>query len=314
MIPVVILAAGRGTRLGPVGGVWRKALLPVGPEPLLAHHMRSFAAIGTRRFVLVVDPEGGEIERVAGLVAAELGATVAVVVQAEPHGIGHATLLARPHVGEAPFVLVLGDTYYETRDLRSAAADVASGRRSAVLSVRVVADDALIRRECTIAIDDRGTVQAIVEKPREILSRWKPCGVYFFGPRIFAALEATPPSALRGEVELTDAIQVLVERDGNVGTRETVSLDLNVTFPADILEANRMWLRSQGLDTYVHPAARVAAPADLRHAVVSAGARVGAGARLDSVVVFPDAALPAGATVEGALVVPGVGVVDVAQR
>jgi glucose-1-phosphate thymidylyltransferase len=310
MIPVVILAAGSGTRLGPLGARYNKAMLPVGPDTLMAHHVHTFAALGTRRFVVVVDDPASGTADEARRLAAEGGFPLDVVVQAQRKGIGHAVLLAEPHVGGGPFVLVLGDTFYVPRDLAGALSDLQSGAFEAVLSVRHTLDEALIRKECTVELDGLGRVRRIVEKPAAVLSPWKPCGVYFFGPAMWDALHATPASALRGEIEITDAIQALVARGGRVGVRQTLDLDVNITWPADLLEANRALLRSLGRTALVHPEARVAAGVVLEEAVVSKGCEVGTGSRLARVVLFPGAVVPAGSDLADALVAPGVGIVS----
>ena len=313
MIPVVILAAGGGKRLGPVGEKHRKVLLPVGDRSLLAHHLGIFSAIGARRFILVVDPQAEEVAAEARRCLGAGGGSCEVVEQARRLGIGHAALLAEPWVRGGPFVLVLGDTYYEPRDLAGAAREIAAGEADALLSVRRVEDEALIRKECSIELDARGLVRRIVEKPPRALSDLKPCGVYFFGPRLLEALRGTPPSALRGEVELTDAVQRLIAQGGRVGVRETLKRDVNITFPEDILAANLAWLEERGRGRYVDPQAVLGEGARVERSVVSRGARVGAGAGLERCVVFPGGEVPAGARLSDALCVPGLGEVGCAS-
>jgi glucose-1-phosphate thymidylyltransferase len=309
MTPVVILAAGSGTRLGPLGALYDKALLPVGLDTLMARHFRAFAALGARRFVVVVSDASSRTAAEARRLADEGGLSLEILVQAERKGIGHAVLLTEPHVSGGPFVVVLGDTFYLPRDLGAAIDDIEGGVCDALLSVRPVEDEALIRKECTVELDPEGWVRRIVEKPVKVLSRFKPCGVYFFGPALIEALHATPASALRGELELTDSIQTLVARGGRVGVRHTIALDVNVTWPADLLEANRACLQAEGRTKMVHAEARVAAGAALDQAVVSRGCVVGTGSRLERVVLFPDAVVAPGTVLADALVAPGVGVV-----
>ncbi|MEI7529658.1 MAG: NTP transferase domain-containing protein, partial [Elusimicrobiota bacterium] len=182
MIPVVILTAGGGTRLGEIGKLFPKALLPVGDGTLLERHLRVFSALGTKLFIIVADPSSGEVESAARKTLEGSGAELIVVHQAERRGIGHATLLAEPWVKGVPFALVLGDTYYSRPDLAGAVREISGGGPDAVLSVRKVPDEAAILKECTIELDAAGMVRKIVEKPGRALSLVKPCGVYFFGP------------------------------------------------------------------------------------------------------------------------------------
>lgn len=302
MIPVVILTAGSGKRLGEIGKTVPKALLPVGDATLLEMHLKAFLAAGSRRFIIVTDPANLAIEAAARGVLAGSGAELFIVPQAERLGIGHAASLAGPWLSGGPFALVLGDTYYSAPYFSDAVKTVAEGRADAVLSVRTVDDEAAILKECTIAQDADGRVLKIVEKPGRALSMVKPCGVYFFGPLFLPALAATRPSALRGEIELTDAIQNLISAGGNIRAMETLKLDVNITYPEDILKANAAWLRERGLRGFAHSAAAVGPGAELENSVAARGSSVGAGARVKDSVIFPGGSVAAGAEVSGSLV------------
>ncbi len=302
MIPVVILTAGSGKRLGEAGKRFPKALLPVGDSTLLEMHLRAFLAAGSRRFVIVTDPADRSVETAARAALAGTGSELFIAPQAERLGIGHAASLAAPWLAGGAFALVLGDTYYSTPRFSGAVKTVAEGRADAVLSVRSVEDEAAILKECTIAQDDTGRVLKIIEKPARALSLVKPCGVYFFGPLFLPALAATRPSALRGEIELTDAIQNLISAGGLVTAMETLSLDVNITYPEDIVKANAAWLGERGLRSFAHPGAEVGPGAELENSVAARGSFVGAGARVKDSVVFPGGRVAAGAEISGSLV------------
>ncbi len=305
MIPVVILTAGSGTRLGEIGGIFPKALLPVGDGSLLDLHLRVFLDLGTKLFIIVTGPSSPEVESAARRALGGAGAELVIVRQTERRGIGHAALLAGPWVKGGPFALVLGDTYYSQLDLAGAVRAISGGGPDAVLSVRKVSDEAAILKECTIELDGTDTVRRIVEKPARALSLVKPCGVYFFGPRFMTALRQTRASELRGEIELTDAIQGLISGGGLVKAMETLKLDVNITYPEDILTANSAWLIEKGLPGFAHPGAEIGAGAELKNSVVARGGSVGAGARLERSVIFPGGRVPAGASVSNSLVLPG---------
>jgi glucose-1-phosphate thymidylyltransferase len=305
MIPVVILTAGSGTRLGEIGRIVPKALLPIGDGSLIELHLRTFLSLGSKLFILVTDPSSMEVENAARRALTGSGAKLAVVHQTERKGIGHAALLAEPWVKGGPFALVLGDTYYSQLDLGGAVRAISGGGPDAVLSVRTVRDEAAILKECTIELDAANTVRRIVEKPARAFSMVKPCGVYFFGPKFMPVLAQTRPSELRGEIELTDAIQGLISGGGTVKAMETLKLDVNITYPEDILTANSAWLREKGLSGFAHPEAKIGAGAEINDSVVASGGAVGAGARLDRVVVCPGGRVKAGEAVSNSLVVPG---------
>lgn len=309
MIPVIVLAAGRGKRLGSLASLYRKPLLPLGDDSLLAYHFRTLRRFGLGSFVVVVEDLSSPVAREAERVRRVLGVELRLVVQAEARGIGHALLIAEPAIGPRPFVLLLADTFWDPIDLAAAIRDVSEGLCNAVLSVRRVHDPGLIRKECTVELDTEWGVRRIVEKPSEPLSPWKPCGLYFFGPRIFDALRRTPISPLRNELEITDAIQTLADIHGGVRARETLRKDVNVTFARDLVEANVAWLTARGLRSLVAPTAS-ASGASLDQCVVGPGATVGHAAVLRRVVVLPDARVPAGDVLVDCVVAPGLGVVS----
>ncbi len=305
MIPVVILAAGSGKRLGEIGKIFPKTLLPIGDGTLLDLHLRVFAELGTKRFIIVSDPASGAVEAEARRALEGFDAELFVVHQARRLGIGHAAMLAEAAIGGGPFALVLGDTYYSRPELAGAVKAVTSGGADAVLSVRTVSEEAAILKECTIALDAAGRVNRIIEKPKRALSMVKPCGVYFFGPRFMTALKGTLPSELRGEIELTDAIQNLISGGGLVRAMETLKLDVNITYPSDILKANAAWLEEKGLPGFASPEAEVGGGAQLENSVAARGSSVGAGARLKNSVVFPGGRVAPRAEISDSLVLPG---------
>jgi glucose-1-phosphate thymidylyltransferase len=309
MLPVVILAAGRGVRLGELSRQYRKVQLPIGDTTLLEQHLAAFSAVGARSFVLVIDPDGSDLAAHARHLAAGHGANLEVVVQRQARGIGQATLLTEQRIGHSPFVLVLGDTYYVPADLAGAVRRFEAGSLDALLSTRPVDSADLIQNECTIDVQD-GLVRRIVEKPRTPLSWLKPCGVYFFAPSLLDALRATPASALRGEVELTDAIQTLIAGGGRVGIHESVSFDVNITRPSDVLRANLDWLSRRSEPSFVHTSAVLEPGVRLRSCLVGEGARVGCNAQLVQTVVFPGAAVPNDARIDRSLFLPGIGAIS----
>ena len=162
------------------------------------------------------------------------------------------------------------------------------GELGAVLTIRRESDPMQICRECTVRFDDDGHLVRIQEKPETPWNDLKPCGMYFFGPRIWDAIHQTAPSALRDEVEITDAIQTLVDLGIPVGRAPTVSRDVNINVPRDLLSANLLELSRRGEAVDVHPTAHVDPKA-----------------RLDQVVVGPDATIAAEVVLNRALVLPG---------
>lgn len=244
----VILAAGEGQRMGAISAHYAKAMLPVCNRPLIATHMEMLSGLGIRRAVIVV---GHRKERVVQTARRHrpAGLSLDFVEQRERLGIAHALFATRISVAGANLVVVLGDTHFMPGPLESGLDSLTrgNGEVAAVLSVRRVADPEMIRRECTVRFDDAGRLVEIREKPAEPFNDLKPCGVYFFSPAIFDAIDMTSSSSLRGEVEITDSIQMLVDMGYTVTSADTVRWDRNINYPGDILISNLVELRRRKL-------------------------------------------------------------------
>ncbi|MGB0588822.1 MAG: sugar phosphate nucleotidyltransferase [Myxococcota bacterium] len=289
----VILAAGEGRRMGGLGAVWAKACMPVCNRPLVHHHLDLLLEMGVSEVVVVVGYRGHEVMIAAGeheaVQSEEL--TLTSVEQPERRGIAHALLCAKPVIRDH-MVVVLGDTYFVPEALtRPIEMLSGGGGLGAVLTVRRETDPKQICRECTVRFDDLGHLVRIQEKPETPFNDLKPCGMYFFGPRIWDAINQTPPSALRDEVEITDAIQTLVDLGIPVGRAPTVSRDVNINVPRDLLAANLLELSRRGEAVDVHPSAEVSAEAMLDQVVVGPNATISSGVALSRALVLPGTTL-----------------------
>ena len=233
----MILAAGRGRRLGPLGERVPKVALSVGNRPLYEWHVDMLASQGLARVLVVISPGREGIVQGIRDYARRTAAALEIdgIVQQEPRGIAHALALCADRLDDR-FVVLLGDTWLDVPSFEPAVAKLE--HLCAVLSVREESRAEVIRRECTIRVDDQGLVQEIREKPQEILGELKPCGLYFFTQEIFAAIAEIEPSPVRGELELTDAIARLIQRTGRVGVAPIVRNDVNISTCDDLVEAN----------------------------------------------------------------------------
>jgi len=304
MIPAVILTAGEGKRLGKISKKISKSLLPVGDSTLLSSHLNNFLKIGINEFIIVADPASQEIEKEAASVLKNHKASFRIVHQKKRLGIGHAALLTQDYIGSREFILILGDTFYVPKDILSAVKEISSGAVDAILSVRKVSDEKEILKECTIDLDENNTVKKIIEKPKRVLSMMKPCGVYFFNHRFFEYLKKTSASSLRGEIELTDAIDAFIQTGGKVVARNTLKSDININYLQDILTANLAWLKAKNIKSFSHPSAVIEEGVLLSNSVVCHNSHIGKYSKLNSVVVFPGSGIPDGANLENTIVLP----------
>jgi glucose-1-phosphate thymidylyltransferase len=301
----VILAAGVGSRMQPYAP-GPKASLPVCNQPLVDHQLAIFARLGIRQVVVVVGHLGDQVAQVVR-VGCPAEIELRFVEQPAPRGIADALWQARDYVG-ARMVVVLGDTYLVAGDLHAGLRGLEEQNdrpTAAVLSIRREPSAARIRQECTVRFDAGGSLERIEEKPTRPFNDLKPCGLYFFAPAIFEAIARTPPSALRGEVEITDALQLLVDSGYRVGRAAAVLWDRNLNTPADLLACNLAELRRRHLQVLLHPDAHVDASAVLHNVVVGDQGRIGPESRLTNVVLLPEASVGSAQSLSDALVTPG---------
>jgi glucose-1-phosphate thymidylyltransferase len=298
----LILSGGAGTRLRPITHTSAKQLVPVANKPVLFYGIEAMATAGIRDVGIIIAPEtGGEIREAAGD-GTQFGVQITYIEQDAPLGLAHAVLTAEPFLGADPFVMYLGDNLLQggIEDL------VAAFRRNqpeALILLTKVPDP---QNFGVAELDTGGGVIRLVEKPAEPASDLALVGVYMFTPRIHEAARAIQPSG-RGELEINDAIQWLVEGEHAVEShivrgwwKDTGRLD-------DMLEANRLILetlerRVEGrlVDTQIEGRVVVEPGAVLERSTVRGPAVIGAGARLLDAYIGPYTAVGRHCTIESA--------------
>jgi glucose-1-phosphate thymidylyltransferase len=285
----LILSGGAGTRLRPITHTSAKQLVPVANKPVLFYGIEALVEAGVKEIGIIIAPETGEEIREAAGDGSRFGAEITYIVQDEPAGLAHAVLTAEEFIAGSPFVMYLGDNL------------LADGLRGLVATFRESEPDALILltpvsdpSSYGVAELDGDKVVRLVEKPKDPPSNLALVGVYLFQPAIFEASRALKPS-WRGELEITEAIQSLIE-DGHKVQSEVVSGWWKDTGQlADMLEANRLVLEEiePRIEGEVDESSRVEgrvvieAGAKVTGSVVRGPAVIGAGARIEDAYVGP---------------------------
>ncbi|MEE2767747.1 MAG: glucose-1-phosphate thymidylyltransferase [Actinomycetota bacterium] len=206
----LILAGGSGRRLRPFTHTSAKQLVPIANRPILHYVIDDLVGVGVTDIGIVVGDTAAEILASVGDGSA-WGATVTYIEQDEPLGLAHAVLVAENFLGDAPFVMYLGDNMFSD-SLESVVAGFDVRNTEARLLLAEVENPSAFG---VAEINATGEIVALVEKPEQPRSNLALVGVYLFGPRIHEAVRSITPSA-RGELEITDAIQWLIDRDGVV--------------------------------------------------------------------------------------------------
>jgi len=297
----LILSGGRGTRLRPITYTSAKQLVPVANKPVLFFGIEAMAAAGIREIGIIIAPEtGDEIRAVAGD-GEQFGVEITYIEQDEPLGLAHAVLTAEPFLGDAPFVMYLGDNLLQG-GIEDLVAAFAANRPDALILLTPVPDP----EHYGVAELQDGRVVHLAEKPPEPRTDLALVGVYMFTPAIHDAARAIEPSA-RGELEITDAIQHLVDTDRRVEPHVVRGWWKDTGRLEDILEANRLILdtietRVDGelVDSHVGGRVVVEPGARLERSTVRGPAVIGAGALLVDCYVGPYSAIGEGCRIERA--------------
>ncbi len=282
----VILAAGHGSRMGPFGESTPKPIAPICNKPLLAYQLEQMRGLGITDVIVVIGHLGHRIIQTIGD-GSRYGVSIRYVEQAARLGLAHALGQLNDHI-EHPFVLFLGDIFFEVNGLERMVREFESNEVAAVLAVKDEDDPDAIRRNFAIVMNPDGTVRRVIEKPpRQLPNRMKGCGLYLFDPRIFEAIRRTPRTAMRDEYELTDSLQLLIDWDYGVRVAEVVTWDMNITYLNDLIVCCRRQLERLGKRNLVGERCMVAEGVELDETVVGDDAIISAPARLERCVVLP---------------------------
>jgi glucose-1-phosphate thymidylyltransferase len=240
----VILAAGKGSRLHPITLNRTKAMVPILGKPIVERVIETIVANGIRDLILVISPEDHEVERYFQGYS-PLSINLQFVVQPERLGMANALSLAAPHL-RGPFLMSACDNLTPQEHVAALLATHYSEQAEATLSLMQI-DPALVQRTGVVELREN-RISRIVEKPSpaEAPSNIASLPLYIFSPKLLDYLPEVKPSA-RGEYELQEAIQMLIDGGGYV-TGVFTDNRLQLTNAADLLALNRHYLTT-GDDT-----------------------------------------------------------------
>src|SRR4051794_19787092 len=317
----LILSGGAGTRLRPITHTSAKQLVPVANKPVLFYGIEALVEAGIKEIGLIIAPETGEEIKQAAGDGSAFGASITYIEQSAPLGLAHALLTAEDYLGQSPFVMYLGDNL-----LREGIVDLVDAFRRDEPDALILLTSVDDPSSYGVAELNGDRVVRLVEKPENPPSDLALVGVYMFGPSIFEAAHSIQPSA-RGELEITDAIDALIESGRHVEPHIVRGWWKDTGRLEDMLEANRLVLedieqRMEGeLDSESRVEGRVAIEkgAKLERTVVRGPAMIGAGSRISDSYIGPYTAIDrdvviTGSEVEHSIVLEGSSIRDLHAR
>lgn len=232
----LITAGGKGTRLRPITHTSNKHLIPIANKPMIAYALEAVADAGIREVGVVINPDTGEEIRQALGGGEAWGLKVTYVVQDAPRGLAHVVRVAKDFIGGSPFVFYLGDNVIVGGIRQFVDEFSRSGDQCRLVFARVRDPE----RFGVPELRD-GKLVGVQEKPSQPKSDFAVTGIYLYDSRIFEAVNAIQPSA-RGELEISDAHQYLLDHGYRVGYSEITGWWKDTGKPEDLLEANRLAL------------------------------------------------------------------------
>ena len=284
----LILSGGRGTRLRPLTYTSAKQLVPVANKPVLFYGIEAIAAAGIREIGIVVGDTQAEIRAAVGD-GSRWGVRIEYIEQDAPRGLAHAVKISEPFIGAEPFVMYLGDNLLN-KGITHFVREFERERPAAQILLARVPDPQMFG----VAELRDGKVVRLVEKPKEPIGDLALVGVYMFGPEVFASVNRIRPS-IRNELEITDAIQDLIDRGLTVRPHVVDGWWKDTGKLEDMLEANRLILEmleprvegSVDAESRVEGKVVIEAGAVVQQSVIRGPAIIGQGARILHAYVGP---------------------------
>jgi glucose-1-phosphate thymidylyltransferase len=301
----LVLAGGSGSRLRPLTYTGAKQLVPVANRPILFYVIDNLVDAGIRDIGVIISPETGKEVQAALGDGSQFGAKLTYIPQDRPAGLAHAVAIAEPYLQQDAFCMYLGDNLIGTKVQGLVRSFEADAEAAAAVMIKEVQNPSAFG---VAEIDQAGNVTKLVEKPKEPKSNWALVGVYMFRPVVFDAIRAIKPSA-RGELEITDAISMLLTQGKRVNCSKVTSWWLDTGKKDDLLLANDTvldaWLEHdvQGTvcpESVVTGRVRIEAGARVTRSTIRGPAVIGKGAELVDAHIGPFTALGDRVTVDRA--------------
>ncbi len=234
----IILCAGKGTRLRPLTFTSAKQLIPVANKPVILYSIEKIKEVGISDIGMIVNIENISAFQEALGDGSDFGVKLSYIVQSDPKGLAHAVGTAKEFLNGDSFLMYLGDNLIQ-EDLSKFVKDFQEKHLNASILLTPVDEPSRFG----VAVVEGDFITKVVEKPQNPPSNLAIIGVYLFDSSIFNGISNIKPS-WRGELEITDAIQYLIENKYKVQGHVIYGWWKDTGRPEDLLEANRRILEN----------------------------------------------------------------------